>query len=106
RGSWVLAAHFSPVREIDRTTWRWKIRKSTSRGTTAIVVAAMTRVQLPVYWFCRLAVATVSTHQVSSLVIISGHRKLFQCVTTVMTASVDRIGLLIGTITCQMIRNV
>ena len=65
--------------------------KITSNGAIATVVAAITSVQFALYWLCRLAVATVITCQSRPVVMISGHMKLFQCVTTVMIASVAMI---------------
>ena len=71
-----------------------------------MVVAAMTIVQLELYCDCSAEVATVNTCHCRPVVITSGHRKLFQCVTTVMIASVARIGRLTGTTTCHRMRRV
>src|SRR5699024_10289334 len=98
-------AYRTPVTPREEVICFWKIRNRITSGASAIVVAAITSVQLPAYWVCRLAVATVSTLHSSEGAMISGHMKLFHCVTTVISSSVAMIGLFIGTITCHSRRS-
>src|SRR5699024_3522085 len=100
-----LPAYRTPVTPREEVICFWKIRNRITSGASAIVVAAITSVQLPAYWVCRLAVATVSTLHSCEGAMISGHMKLFHCVTTVISSSVAMIGLFIGTITCHSRRS-
>src|SRR5690606_1431242 len=95
------AAQRTPVTPRLEVICFWKIRNSTTSGASAIVVAAITSVQLPLYWVCSAAVATVMTCHSGRGAMTSGHMKLFHWLTTVMSSSVARIGLFIGTITCH-----
>src|SRR5699024_2043492 len=95
----------TPVTPSEEVICFWKTRNRITSGASAIVVAAITSVQLPAYWVCSAAVATVITFHSSAGAMISGHMKLFHWLTTVISSSVAMIGLFIGTITCHSRRS-
>src|SRR5699024_10108371 len=102
---WCGPGHLNPVSEIELTMVRWKTVNSTNSGAIAIVVAAITSVQFALCWPCRAAVATVIACQSSPAVRSGGHMKLFQGVTTVMTATLTMIGRDNGTLTNHRMRH-
>ena len=91
----VIRAYFSPVNTIEATICFWKAMNRMMRGTSAMVVADITYVQLALYWDCRAAVATVITLG-RWLAMTRGHMKEFHWLTTVMRVSVARMGRDIG----------
>src|SRR5699024_7439102 len=100
------AAQRSVASPTERVICLWNTTISSTSGSIASVVPAITSVQLLLYCDWRAEVATVITCHCGPEVITIGHMKLFQCVTTVISTSVTMIGRFSGTTRCHSSRSV